>query len=314
MAAAQTARMPDQRHPGAQADPPDGEAPLHFRTIWISDLHLGTPGCRADALLDFLRRTECETLYLVGDVIDGWQLRRQWYWPQAHNDVVQKFLRKVRKGTRIVFVPGNHDEFARHFLGHSFGGIEVVKEAVHRTADDRLLWVTHGDLYDGVVQCARWLALLGDHAYEFTLKLNRWLNHLRARLGLPYWSLSKYLKLKVKRAVSYVSDFEAALAREARRRGAHGVVCGHIHHAELRDIDGILYANDGDWVESLTALVEHADGQLAILDWSGRSLPQGAAADLDPDPDQAPGADLASGPTGVPAPAVPAMVEWMHRL
>ena len=245
-------------------------AQLHFRTVWISDLHLGTPGCQAVALLDFLKRVDCDTLYLVGDIIDGWQLRRSWYWPQSHNDVVQKILRKARKGTRVVFVPGNHDEFARRYVEHNFGGVDVVEEAVHITADGRKLWITHGDLFDGVIQCAKWLAYLGDSAYEFALKLNSGFNRARARLGLPYWSLSKYLKLKVKRAVSYVSDFEVAVAREARKRGLHGVVCGHIHHAEMRDIDGVLYCNDGDWVESLTALVEHADGRLEIVDWSQR--------------------------------------------
>jgi len=256
----------------APEDDETSASTLRFRTLWISDIHLGTPGCQALALLDFLKSTECDTLYLVGDIIDGWQLRRGWYWPQAHNDVVQKLLRKVRKGTRVVFVPGNHDEFARKYLGHSFGGVEVVEDCVHTTADGRRLWVTHGDLFDGVIQCAKWLAYVGDSLYEFTLKLNRYLNHLRAKFGLPYWSLSKYLKLKVKRAVSYVSDFEVAVAREARKRGAHGVVCGHIHHAELREIDGILYANDGDWVESLSALAEHADGRLELIDWSRCAL------------------------------------------
>jgi UDP-2,3-diacylglucosamine pyrophosphatase LpxH len=244
---------------------------LHCCTVWISDLHLGTPGCQALALLDFLKEVECDTLFLVGDIIDGWQLRRTWYWPQSHNDVVQKLLRKARKGTRVIFVPGNHDEFARRYVEHEFGGIEVVDEWIHVTADGRQLWVTHGDLFDGVIQCAKWLAYVGDSLYEFTLRLNRHLNSLRARLGLPYWSISKFLKHKVKRAVSYVSDFEVAVAREARKRGVQGVVCGHIHHAELRDIDGILYANDGDWVESLTALVEHADGRLEIVDWSARA-------------------------------------------
>lgn len=243
---------------------------LKVRTVFISDIHLGTPGCQAAALLDFLRTVECETLFLVGDIIDGWQLRRNWYWPQAHNDVVQKLLRKARKGTRVIFIPGNHDEFARRYVEHNFGGVDVAEDWVHMTADGRRLWITHGDLFDGVIQCAKWLAYVGDSLYEFTLRLNRHVNSLRARLGLPYWSLSKYLKLKVKRAVSYVSDFEEALAREARRRGVDGVVCGHIHHAELRDIDGVLYANDGDWVESLTALVEHADGRLEILDWAAR--------------------------------------------
>ncbi|HEV7575830.1 MAG TPA: UDP-2,3-diacylglucosamine diphosphatase [Caldimonas sp.] len=263
---------------------PDDTAPargLHrYRTIWISDVHLGTPGCQAAALLDFLRSSECDTLFLVGDIVDGWQLRRSWYWPQSHNDVVQKLLRKARKGTRVIFVPGNHDEFARRYLGHDFGGIEVVGDWIHVTADGQRLWVTHGDLFDGVVQCAKWLAHVGDRLYELTLKLNARFNSLRARMGLPYWSLSQYLKHRVKRAVSYIGDFEAALAREARKRGADGVVCGHIHHAELRRIDGILYANDGDWVESLTALAEHADGRLEIIDWSRQAHRPGAVRAL----------------------------------
>ena len=241
---------------------------LSVRTVFISDVHLGTPGCQAAALLDFLRCVECETLYLVGDIVDGWQLMRRWYWPQAHNDVVQKVLRKARKGTRVVLVPGNHDEFARRYLGHSFGGIEVVEDTIHQTADGRRFWITHGDLFDGVVQCAPWLAHIGDGLYTVALRLNRALNSARARLGLPYWSLSRYLKLKVKRAVSFIGDFEAAVIREARRRGVDGVVCGHIHHAELRTVDGLTYANDGDWVESLTALVEHGDGRLEVIEWS----------------------------------------------
>ena len=246
----------------------DSAVKIDVRTVWISDLHLGTPGCQAQALLDFLRDIKCDTLYLVGDIIDGWQLRRTWYWPQLHNDVVQKILRKARKGVRVIFVPGNHDEFARRYVAHNFGGVDVAEECIHVTADGRRLWVTHGDLFDGVIQCAKWLAYLGDAAYELSLKVNRWFNRLRARLGLPYWSLSRYLKLKVKRAVSYVSDFETAVAHEARKRGADGVVCGHIHHAEIREIEGVLYCNDGDWVESLTALVEHHDGRLEIIDRS----------------------------------------------
>ena len=261
-------------------EPPlsDSSQRLRVRTVWISDLHLGTPGCQAGPLLDFLRTVECDTLFLVGDIIDGWQLRRQWYWPQSHNDVVQKLLRKARKGTKVVFVPGNHDEFARRYVGHNFGGVDVVEDWVHHTADGRKLWVVHGDLFDGVIQCAKWLAVLGDSAYEWTLRMNSHLNSLRARMGLPYWSLSRYLKLKVKRAVNYVGDFEAAVAREAQRRGLQGVVCGHIHHAEMRMIDGVLYANDGDWVESLTALVEHADGRLEIIDWGLKMAERAAAA------------------------------------
>ena len=251
--------------PSDLMDPPTRK---HYRAIFISDIHLGTPGCQAEALLDFLRFHPSDYLYLVGDIVDGWQLRRRWYWPQAHNDVVQKLLRRARKGCRVIFVPGNHDEFARGFIGHQFGGIDVVEDAVHTTADGQRLWVTHGDYFDGVIQCAKWLAYVGDNLYELTLRLNRHLNTLRARLGLPYWSLSAYLKHKVKTALNYVTDFEEAVANEARQRGHHGVVCGHIHRAEMRMIDGILYCNDGDWVESRTALVEHLDGRLELVQWS----------------------------------------------
>jgi UDP-2,3-diacylglucosamine pyrophosphatase LpxH len=251
-------------------DPDEGAAShgkLRFRAIWISDTHLGTPGCQSRALLEFLRRTESRYLYLVGDIVDGWQLKRRWYWHQGHNDVIQKILRKARKGTSVVYIPGNHDEAARHYIGHAFGGIVICDEAIHTTADGRRLLVTHGDLFDGVVQCARWLALLGDAVYKFTLKLNQYFNALRGRLGLPYWSLSQYLKHRVKNAVSYIVAFEEALADEARRRRLDGVICGHIHRAEVRTIDGILYCNDGDWVESLTALVETPEGELRILGW-----------------------------------------------
>lgn len=241
-----------------------------YRAIFISDVHLGTSGCQADALLDFLKTHPSDYLYLVGDIVDGWQLRRNWYWPQSHNDVVQKLLRRARKGCRVIFVPGNHDEFARHFVGHQFGGVDVVMDAIHTTADGRRLWVAHGDYFDGVVQCAKWLAYLGDNLYEFTLKLNRHLNHWRAQLGLPYWSLSAYLKHKVKKAMIYVTNFEVAVANEAKRRGHQGVVCGHIHRAAIRHIDSILYCNAGDWVENCTALVEHEDGRLELLQWLPR--------------------------------------------
>jgi UDP-2,3-diacylglucosamine pyrophosphatase LpxH len=256
----------------------DGPERARYRAVFISDLHLGTAGCQAVELLEFLKQHPSETLYLVGDIIDGWQLRRKWFWPQAHNDVVQKLLRRSRKGCKVVFVPGNHDEFARQFDGHHFGGIEVANEAVHVTADGKRLWVVHGDHFDGVIQCAKWLAYLGDNAYEFTLRMNRHLNSLRARMGLPYWSLSQYLKHKVKKALNYVMDFERAVAAEARSRGYQGVVCGHIHRPEMRSIDGTLYCNDGDWVESLSALVEHMDGRLELLHWVPGSLPRLADA------------------------------------
>jgi UDP-2,3-diacylglucosamine pyrophosphatase LpxH len=267
---------------------PDGEAGRQrYRAIFISDLHLGTPGCQAVALLDFLRRTESDDLYLVGDIVDGWQLRRRWYWHQSHNDVIQKLLRKARKGTRVVFVPGNHDEGARDFIGVAFGDIVIQHEAVHTTADGRRLLVTHGDLFDGVIRCARWLALLGDVLYTVVLRLNRHFNAVRARLGLPYWSLSQYLKHKVKNAVSYIGAFEEAVAREARQRGFDGVVCGHIHHAEMRRIGDTLYCNDGDWVESLTALVEHDDGRLEIVRWTDVATQAGGTDTLDADAEHA---------------------------
>ena len=250
----------------------------HYRAVFISDLHLGTPGCQAGELLDFLRSHHSDHLYLVGDIVDGWQLRRRWYWPQSHNDVVQKLLKRARKGCRIVFVPGNHDEFSRQFTGLHFGGIEVAHESVHVTADGRSLWVVHGDDFDAVIQSAKWLAFVGDNLYELSLRLNRHLNHWRGRLGLPYWSLSAYLKHKVKSALNYVTEFEKAVAREARARGHDGVVCGHIHRAEMREIDGTLYCNDGDWVESRTALVEHMDGRLELLHWNPGALATEASA------------------------------------
>jgi UDP-2,3-diacylglucosamine pyrophosphatase LpxH len=246
----------------------EGYIDARYRAVFISDIHLGTQGCQAGPLLEFLKEHPSDYLYLVGDIIDGWQLRRKWYWPQAHNDVVQKLLRSARKGSRVIFVPGNHDEFARGFIGHHFGGVKVVEDAVHVTANGVKLWVIHGDYFDGVIQCAKWLAYVGDNLYEFTLKLNRHLNRLRGHFGLPYWSLSAYLKQKVKKALNYVTDFEVAVAREARLRGHNGVVCGHIHRAEMREIDGILYCNDGDWVESQTALVEHLDGRLELIHWA----------------------------------------------
>jgi UDP-2,3-diacylglucosamine pyrophosphatase LpxH len=257
------------------------------RTIFISDTHLGTRGCKAEALVDFLIHNDCDTLYLVGDIVDGWQLRRRWYWTAAQNQVVAEILRKADGGTRVIFVPGNHDEFARDYAGRLFGGIEIVNETIHETADGKKLWVLHGDRFDGVIACARWLAHAGDRAYGMALRFNDILFAVRKRLGLPYWSLSAWLKHKVKNAVEYISRFEEIVAREAAARGVDGVVCGHIHHAEIRRIGGVLYLNDGDWVESCSALVEDARGTMEILRWasppqrhapvSRESGPQGAS-------------------------------------
>jgi UDP-2,3-diacylglucosamine pyrophosphatase LpxH len=253
--------------PDAPHEPHEGKRKVRFRTIWISDVHLGTTGCQAKKLLQFLRSTESETLYLVGDIIDGWQLKRRWYWDQVHNNVVQTVLKKARKGTNVVFVPGNHDEAVRQFIGLDFGGIKIRDELVHTTADGKRMLVLHGDRFDGVIACAKWLAYLGDSMYTMILKFNQWFNTWRARVGLPYWSLSQYLKLKVKNAVSYITSFEDALAAEASKKGLDGVICGHIHKPEIRDIGGIKYCNDGDWVESLTALVEEASGELRLVTW-----------------------------------------------
>ncbi len=241
--------------------------PLRFNTIWISDVHLGTSGCQASRLLEFLKATESNVLYLVGDIVDGWQLKRRWYWHQTHNDVVQLVLKKAKKGTKVIFVPGNHDEAIRQFIGLDFGGIKIRDELIHTCANGKRMLVLHGDRFDGVIACAKWLAYVGDSLYTMILKFNQYYNAWRARSGLPYWSLSQYLKLKVKNAVSYITSFETALAEEAKKQGVDGIICGHIHKAEIREIDGVLYCNDGDWVESLSALVEEASGELRLIDW-----------------------------------------------
>jgi UDP-2,3-diacylglucosamine pyrophosphatase LpxH len=244
---------------------------LKFRTVWISDTHLGTAGCNAELLHDFLQSIKPETLYLVGDIIDGWRLKRGWYWPARHNDVVRRVLKLANKGTRVVYIPGNHDEMMRDYAGLHFGGVEVALEAIHTTADGRRLLVLHGDEFDGVVLYARWLAFLGDMGYRALLRLNVGFNAVRRRFGLPYWSISAYIKHRVKNAVSFISRFEEVVAHAARERGVDGVICGHIHSAEIRDFGGVIYMNDGDWVESCTALVEHADGRIEIIDWAART-------------------------------------------
>jgi len=256
---------------------------IRVRTLFLSDLHLGTKGCQADQLLGFLKAYDADTIYLVGDIVDGWRLRSGWYWPQAHNDVVQKLLRKVRKGTRLVYIPGNHDEFLRDYLGVHLGGIELADSALHEAADGRRYLVIHGDQFDMVVRHARWLALLGDGAYTVALAVNTYLNVARRRLGLTYWSLSSWAKLKVKNAVNYIGRFEELLAAEARRHEADGIICGHIHHAAMHDLGGVRYVNTGDWVESCTAIVEHYDGRLEMIRWAEatqrqKPLPAGAGS------------------------------------
>jgi UDP-2,3-diacylglucosamine pyrophosphatase LpxH len=238
-----------------------------YRTIFISDTHLGTRAAQTSALLDFLKHAECETLYLVGDIVDFWKVRRGPHWPQSHNDVLQKILRKARKGTRVIFIPGNHDEALRSYCGMTFGGIEIKRDDVHVGANGKKYAILHGDEFDIVVRYARWLAFLGDRSYEAALALNAPLNWARRQLGLGYWSLSAYLKHRVKTAVNFIGEFEDALAAEAGRRGAQGLICGHIHHANERDVHGVHYLNSGDWVESCTAVCERHDGVFEILRW-----------------------------------------------
>ena len=259
------------------------QAAVKCRTVFISDIHLGTKGCKAAFLLDFIRAVEAETIYLVGDIVDGWRLKKSWYWPQSHNDVVQKLLRKARKGTKIIYVPGNHDEMLRSYTGTHFGGIEVMNEAIHEAADGKRYLVIHGDAFDGIVRYHKWLALLGDWAYTTVLWLNTHFNAVRRKLGFSYWSLSAFLKFKVKNAVQFVNNYETTVVEEARKRGVDGVICGHIHHAEMREINGITYINDGDWVESCTACFEHFDGRMEIVNWVefrgfvGHDIEQGPA-------------------------------------
>ena len=241
-------------------------APLsrRVRTAWVSDLHLGTYTSNAGAFLRFLRTHEIETLYIVGDLIDVWQLRRGIYWPQEHNDVIQKILRAARKGTRVIYIPGNHDEFVTRFAGH-YGNISIEERAIHTTADGRRILVMHGHELDTVVQNVRWLAFAGDLGYQFLLSLNPALNFVRRLFGRGYWSLSAYAKKRVKDAVNFIGAFEEAIVRYAERFEVEAVVCGHIHSAAIRQLGPITYYNCGDWVETCSALIENHDGSIELL-------------------------------------------------
>ncbi len=250
-----------------------------FRTLFISDVHLGSKPAKAEFLIDFLRFHDAETIYLVGDIVDGWRLRRSWHWPQAHNDVVQKILRKARKGTRVIYIAGNHDEFLRSFQGVHFGGIVVADRAIHETPDGRRYLVIHGDQFDSIVHNVRWMAYLGDKAYDISIIINRVISALRRALGLPYWSFSSWAKVKVKKAVSFISTFQKVVVQEAMRSKVDGVICGHIHHATIERMGDIEYINTGDWVESCTAVAEGHDGSFEILTWTrvkGGKLPDGS--------------------------------------
>ena len=247
---------------------PEGHQRRGYRTIWISDVHLGTRGCNAPLLIDFLDHTDSETMYLVGDIIDGWRLKKKLFWPPEHNDIVWRILKRAKRGTRVVYIPGNHDEMMRPFAGLNFGGVEIQRAAFHTTADGRRLMVLHGDEFDAIMLAHRWLAFVGDTLYHVMMGLSSWVNRIRGLLGMPYWSLSKAAKHKVKNAVEFISKYEEVVARAAGERGVDGVVCGHIHTAEIRRFDSIEYYNDGDWVEGCTALVEHFDGRMELLHWA----------------------------------------------
>lgn len=239
-----------------------------IRTLFISDIHLGTRGCQAEMLLEFLDRHEADKIYLVGDIFDGWRLRRGWHWPQAHNNVIEALLTKAHNGVPIIYIPGNHDEIMRSYLGTHFGGIEVKDRDEHVTADGLRMLVTHGDQYDVVVMNAKWLAHLGDWAYNVVLMLNTAINRVRRLWGGQFWSLSNWAKQQVKRAVNFIGEYETVLSEEAKRGGYDGIICGHIHKAELTRVGDVLYVNCGDWVESCTAIVEYQDGTLRLIDWA----------------------------------------------
>lgn len=247
-----------------------------YRAIFISDIHLGSRGCQAEYLVDFLKNNDCDQLYLVGDIVDIWALKRKIYWPQSHTNVIRRILTKSKRGTDVTWIVGNHDEFLRDFLEWDlrFGNIEILDSCEHVTADGKNLWIVHGDYFDIVTRYAKWLAFLGDIAYNWLIRLNTWWNKIRQTFGFGYWSLSAYLKNKTKQAVNFIGEFENALAHECKKRGNDGVVCGHIHKAEIKLIDDVIYCNDSDWVESCCALVEHYNGDLEIIQWGDGSNPK----------------------------------------
>ncbi len=253
------------------------------RTLFLSDIHLGTRACQAEHLLEFLRDYQAEQTYLIGDIVDFWAMHRSICWLPSHNTVVQKLLRRARHGERIVFIPGNHDEVLRDYVGNAFGGVEVLSEAIHETADGKRLLLIHGDIFDQVTRHHRWVAVLGDVAYNQLVRLNLWLSWVRRKLGCSgYWSLAGYAKRRIKTALNFIFDFEDSAIHHARERGLDGVVCGHIHWATIKEIGGLLYVNCGDWVDSCTAIVEHFDGRLELVVWgAGRPLALPAAVEDD---------------------------------
>jgi UDP-2,3-diacylglucosamine pyrophosphatase LpxH len=242
---------------------------MNYKSIFVSDIHLGTRFSQAEHFVEFLRDTKSENLFFVGDIIDGWAIKRKFKWEQSHSDVIQKVLRKARKGTKVYFIIGNHDEFLRPFAPLVMGeNLEIVNEMEYNALNGKKYLVTHGDFFDSITMTKRWLAIVGDIGYDFILHVNHWLNSARKKVGIKrYWSLSKYVKDNVKRSVSFITDFEDILANHAKRKEYDGVICGHIHKAEAKIIDDVEYLNCGDWVESCTAVVENFDGTFEVVHW-----------------------------------------------
>jgi len=245
---------------------------LKYRAIWISDVHLGYRGCKADYLLDFLRSTETEYLFLVGDIIDIWSMKRTMFWPQSHNNVIRTILGKAKHGTKVIYIPGNHDEEFRAYNGMVFGNVEFHNEYTHTTADKRTVHILHGDKYDAVMQCSKFAEYIGNLGYDFILFANHILDKLRHKLGFPFWSLARFIKTRVRNAMVHIRKYEDIVAADAKRHAYDVVVCGHIHHADIRLIDNVMYCNDGDWIEHCTALVEKQDGTIELIHWSDRQL------------------------------------------
>ena len=243
----------------------------HYRSIFISDVHLGTRDCKSFQLLDFLKHNTCDTLYLVGDIIDGWKIQQnRWRWDQSHTNIIRKILSFTKKDIKVIYIAGNHDEFLRSFMPFefTFGNVQIYNQYEHSGADGKRYLVVHGDMFDGINRIIPWVSFLGDKAYDVILNINSKFNWIRRKLGFGYWSLSKYLKHKVKQAVNFMYRFEENISDYCKKRGFDGVICGHIHHAEIKDVNGIIYMNDGDWVESMTALVENTDGTWEIITWA----------------------------------------------
>jgi UDP-2,3-diacylglucosamine pyrophosphatase LpxH len=253
---------------------------MQYRSIWISDVHLGTRHSQVGKLLDFLRETECEHLYLVGDFVDGWQLRRKWFWDEDYNVLIQKLLRKNRKQTQVTCITGNHDEFLEKFLGLDFGAVKLVERTIHQAADGKRYLVLHGHQFDGLTHFNRLLDRVGSALYDRILDLNIWVNRARRLFGFGYWSFASYIKLKAKSAMKYVNDYETALIQYAEKVGVDGIICGHIHRPEIRAVGPIQYLNCGDWVENCTALAEDFDGQIRLLRFQKHDSRPGA----DPEP------------------------------